>query len=674
MSGAARELGAVLMLMECLRLRALVAIAGLAVATACFAQAPRVGRYLIDLRANPQRVPADGKSRARITVEVRNASGGLAQEGTRVIVATDLGWLGRREGERRSSVTVQVRGGAAIVYLVSDKPGVARVVATIEASRAVAKVTFVPPGERAERAPKCVCISGPWVGYCADAAAVEGRGETKVRWGSLLVSVDDLVVLDINTLELRATGATLKKGDVTMPVEDIVADLRGGTAWVRRFTEDGRLAKQQISLYSLHVLAEAADVEEVEIPSFDVQGVEGDIWIIARSVRVFPGQKIVVYKGALYQGLSRVMGLPPYWVIAMPGYRGASNSSMVTMNSEGGLALDFPFFFHVTDTWSGSVKIQRGTNDASVGARRGWSLALQEDYQSERGCTGSFVVAGLPRSDWGIGWRDSRELFGGMQCYTDLTVPDHRSIFFNSSLFSYGRGYRFNLRASFDKPTGYEPSASVTADWLFDVRPLGGSRRVGYVWGITAGLRRGSEFYGTDTRWTFGSELYGALEFMPWNLGGGWQLEPRVDNLFGIYSDGRRSNSVRGELALAGRLGRFQNLQLTYAAEYNSGDAPQTGLRQTASLFSSGFRGRWSNYLNASYDITSGDLLLFASMDYRFADVWRFGVLYTYYDMQAESFSDVELVLARQLFGQEIGLRWSAETGQVSLELVGPVR
>ncbi len=663
------------------RIAVLIAIAaGVAFPAQALAQGAWLADYRLDLTAAPPSVPADGKTVSRIRADVRTFGGSPAPDGTRVIFTTNLGWLGAREGERSATVTVETRGGAAWVYATSDTPGTARITARIRETRATVIVTFVRPGAPPAKAPtrwkapRSIRLSGKWVGYCADANMVEARGRSRVVYGALRVDVGDVAVLDISTMRLHVSNVVLHLGDDSLEAEDALLDIPAREILVRRLV-DGAVVRRRIDLTSLQPIESD---EPIPPGSFAIPEVEGSIWFVAKAVRVFPGEKVVLERATIYSGLQKVMSLPRYWIIAMPGYTGASNSSMLSVNSDGDLAIDVPFFYRVTDTWTGAVKIQRGATIGGVSAREGWSLALQEEYSTAGGAQGSFLVGGLPRSDWGFAWRDSRRIFGSSQIYTDLSLPDHRSTYLHTSLYSARSSYHFNLRADFTKPSGYPSTYGATAEWLTYPRPLAGTR-ARYSLGTALSLARtyppaptdGTAGTSTGREWIFGQELYGALDFPTAGLGGSWTLAPRLENSFSWFSDGRQMNTARAELSLIGHIGRPNSARLVFSSAHDSGDMLRQGWRHEVDFYLSMFSGRWSSYLTASRDLTYGGEYATLSMDYRFSEKWRLGTLLSYYKFEDEDFSDIEVTVGREFFGQEIGLRWSHETGKISLSVIG---
>ena len=116
----------------------------------CAAQGGRLGDYRITAVANPRSVPADGKSAARIRIDVTDSQGRPAPDDTDVVVTTDLGRLGESDFERSKAVTVKTSAGFAIVLATSDTPGLATVRIRVGASGSNnVYLEFRPEGEEA---------------------------------------------------------------------------------------------------------------------------------------------------------------------------------------------------------------------------------------------------------------------------------------------------------------------------------------------------------------------------------------------------------------------------------------------------------------------------------------------------------------------------------------------
>ncbi len=635
------------------------------------AQDTWLGSYRIDLRANPTRLAADGLTPCRIQADVRRFDGTPAADGTQIVFGTDLGNVSLGQGGKSATLDTTIRGGSAVIFLTSDAAGTAAVTARVQDSRTTVRVSFLVPGSKGlggqERPPRSMSISGKWVGYCVEAGAVEARGRSRITYGHLTIDAGDLAVLNIQTLQLHALGVVLQRDKAKVEAESICADLLKGEILVQRIAE-GSVIRQRLSIQTL---APIDSDDPIPSGSFSADEVEGDTWFVGTTVRVFPNEKVVLRNASVYSGSEKVLSLPPYWILAMPGFTGASNSSMIGVNSEGGVAFDMPFFYQVTDTWTNSVRLQKGTTMAGVSAREGWSLALHNEYNGENGSLGYVTLAGIPRNDWGLAWHDNRTGLQSSQLFTDLSSPDHNSLFLNTMLYRTLPSHQFSFSTNFNRPTDVNPTYGATAQWLTYPRPLAGNKRLQYTLGTSLSLDHGSSDTSGGAALLLGNDVYSSLDLSPRSLGGKWSFDPRVENVFSWFSDRSNRNSLRTELALNGALGRTNPVRLTYSATLDSGDVATPGWQQELDLWMTAYHGRWSGYLNATHSLTTADQMATLSSDYRLTPTWRLGALYTAYNFGLGSFSDVDITLGRQFFGQELGLMWSRQTGRLSLSAVG---
>lgn len=631
----------------------------------CQAQGARFGRVgIIYVVVTPQRVPADGQTRARIRVEVRDAQGHHPPDGTAVIMHTDLGLLSEGKTQKSVYLTVRTSGGFARAFATSDTPGTAIVTINVQDSRNFGRVEFLPKGEVAAPEARVIDIRGGWVGYSLDLNMVEARDEATVRYGGMTIEADDILQLDIEQMILKTEPTVVKRGSQELAGEDLYFDVRRKRGALHRFGDEG-LERVFFDIYNL-----TPREFDWELPhdAFRFNDSYAQIWLVADSISVFIGEKIVLRHATVYIDGEKAMSLLPYWIIAMPGYTGASNTQILGLSSDGGLAVNFPLFYRVTEQATGAVEIQKGARAGSVIAAQGWSLGLREEYRSGD-VEGSVVVGGLPRSNWGVEWSDRRRVFG--DAFGDFRIgwPDHRNVFADANIYDYRDGYSFNVRGYYDALRTAPDSYGVEADWLTSSRPLSTDRRDTFRLGTSLGLRHRA---GEKAGLTFSNELYGGLDFHSWRLGRQAWLTPAVSNVYYWDTADYSSNNARGSLRLRKYFGDSVDLYLDYSTEYASGDAYHQGWRQVLSTDVRAYANKWATYLNASWDLTDDSTYGYLAFDYYLSDRWRLGLLGTYYKFEEAEFDDIELEAGWRIWqDREIGLRYSQDTSKFSLELTG---
>ncbi|MBU0607778.1 MAG: Ig-like domain-containing protein [Armatimonadetes bacterium] len=645
-------------------MRALLLLA--AVACLCqtaLAQSDRVGLYRVEVSVTPRQVPADGKSQARLRVEVRDARGRAAAEGTQVVVHTSLGLLSLSSTGQQVSLTTPTAGGFAILYLSSDDPGTATVTVQVSGSRSLTYVDFLPEGESVSPEARVVDVSGGWVGYSMQLGLLEARDRARVKLGKLTIESGSLIQFNVESLAIRAQDVVIRRGDGELAGEDLYFDLLAKRGVLRRFGKDGleRVFFDAVGLRPLET--------EWELPAdaFKVDKRESDAWMVARSISFFLHEKIVLRHASLWMQEQKVFSFPPYWIIGLPGYSGLTNSEALGMTTGGGLAVDFPFFYRVTDRSTGAIRIQHGAMSGGVMSRDGWSLAVSEEYRDGAGVDGSVVVAGLPRSDWGFEWRDARPVLGDGYSYFTFAMPDHRSIFADSSAYHRLAGGRLNLQAYYARPEDAEDTYGLVGDWLMDPRPIG-SGPVTYRLGTSLGMRR----YTGESDPLFVNELYSELNLGMRSWGKHTRVSPMITNIYSWDTGGYRENSVRGQVRMDHQFARTFSVGLNYSAELRSGNPTTSGLRQLVGVDARANQAqRWASYLSGTYDITSSDLYGMLNFDYFLSKQWRAGLLATYYDFSGTEYQDLEFSVGRVFGSREVSLAYSTYTQRISLNLGG---
>lgn len=631
------------------------------------AQAPRFDSVRIELRPNPRMVPADGQTSSTVRAELRDKENRPVPDGTVVVFRIEGGSLDAGGGQRRSAVTVTTSGGAVTIWATSTTVGSATIYAEAltGGGRNQVKIYFTEEGAAMVRQARVVHVRGGWVGYAQELSMVEARsgerGRGQVVFGTVQI-VADVVQVDTSTLVVKATDATIHVGDKSIEAPDLYYELMSGQGYVRRLGEDG-VERLCFNCFTMETTTPEAPVTP-EV--FRLNQSEAVTWAVARSVSVYPYQKIVLRNASIYVDGDRFLRLPKYWIIAMPGYAGTTHSQMISVNSAGELGIDFPYVYRVTDTSTSSVNVQRGAANGSVIARDGWSLAIEEAYETDA-VRGAVAVAGLPREDWGFEWREARQLDEHRELHVTAFSPDHQSTYLDTSMYKWASEYRLNMRGFYSRPHGYGDSYGMNADWLTHSRPLGkwaASYRLGT--GVGAGHTDGR-----DDGLVGEHQVYAGLDFPRRFVSESTSLTPSFSNLFVWDTGGYHYESMRGELAMRRVINSNASMGLSYEAQYTTGDGAR-GFEHLLSFDGSVYRGQlWHSYLMATYELEDANTYAYWLLDYYPDPTWRVGLGATYYDFGGEAYDDLEVTLARSMAGREVGLHWSHETGRVSLELGG---
>lgn len=629
-----------------------------------WSQTSRAGIFQVQLAATPTQVPANGVSAARLRVDIRDQQGHSVPDGTTFVAHTDLGLLSVSTVGRAASINGRTTGGFAILYLTATTAGTATVSIQAADSRTLTYVDFLPEGEAASGDARVVDVTGGWVGYSMDLGMIEARDRAKVKFGKLTIESGGVLQVDIEGMFIKAQDVVIRRGNLELRGEDLYYDLATKRGILRRFGEE-KVERVFFDSIGLKPLETTWDVPD---DAFKVNKKETDTWLISRSISFFLREKVVLRNASLWIQEQKVFAFPPYWIIGLPGYTGETNSQAFGMTSSGELAIDFPFFYRVTDKATGALKIQRGARASSVNSRDGWSVAIAEEYRNGSGTEGLVELGGLPRSDWGFQWRDNRPVFGDGFNYLNFAMPDHQSLFADTNAYKYGVGGRLSFRGYYDRPVDYDASYGVIGDWLADPRPVG-NHNLSYRFGTSVGWRNFSELSGATG---FTNEVYSELNLGERTMGKRTTLLPMLTNTYSWDTTGYRANSLRGDLRLDHQFKPSLSVGLDYSAELQSGLETGNGLNQVVGMDLRANHGaKWYSYLTSTYQIDDGGMYAYLNFDYKLNQKWRWGVAGTYYDFSDNGYHDLELSLGRIFGDREVSLAYSTEAGRFSLSLGG---
>jgi len=251
--------------------------------------------YQLTLRADPDRVPADGGSEVVISVEVVDALGLPAPDGTYVHFATTMS---------RIVTPVQTVGGLAQTVLGgSNAAGVAVVSAIAGGSRSTVEVEFIGGPGSAAAGSRLVELNAEDLQYSPEKRVFVASGNAELRYQSIEVRADGMQY-DVSANCVRAQGGvTLRSGRRVLAADALVYHLFGARGRLLRVGEEvERLALEGEDL--------ATKPDESEDPclwrpvSFDGTRT----WVKATRAIVDPGQKVVLDHATFYVEDTRVLG------------------------------------------------------------------------------------------------------------------------------------------------------------------------------------------------------------------------------------------------------------------------------------------------------------------------------------------------------------------------------
>jgi hypothetical protein len=658
---------------------------GVALSVPAAAQVSLMGRVVLNFTATPNRVPADGKTRSHIRIDLRNPDGTPFADGTPAVLHTDFGFFTTTGADRQSTVNLLSRGGQLTADLLSATAGTAEITITCLNSRLTGLVDFLCPGETALADTRIVHIGGKWMGYALDQNMVEARDHASARFGHTSLEGADLLQLDVAQMILRGGPGVLTSGKIKLEGADFYLDLPRKRGVLQRIGASG-VERLTFDLVTLQVRTMDWVIPD---DAFTRNTASSGTWILGKEITVFSGDKIVFHHGGLYTETSKVISLPPIWILALPGYSGISSTQVLGVSSDGGLAVNYPYFIAAGDCSTDAIALQKGAAATTVIGPDEWGQGLEHEYRTGQ-TQGLISLAGLPRSDWGAQWSDTRALAGGQTSSLNLSSPDHRSLYWDGSLYDYHPGYSVNYRTSFSASEEAPTDWSGVVEWLSDTRPCGRSRlSPSYSLGTSAGVQQGGLELNPNPQ--FVQEFLGTLYWRPLALSRNTSLTPTLTNVFTWDTSPFEGNNLNGQLRLDNSVPNKYDLDLLYSASYLSGDltqievpaqggsgtqialVAQPALQQILTTDLRLYHGKkWMIYLTGEKDLDTSDWYSLATWDYYLSSQWRVELMGNWYRQAGVNYSDRSIYLGRTFWqGREVGLSWSAQTGHLSVELTG---
>ena len=444
----------------------------LAMALAAAAPASPLGVQLA-LRADPDRVPADGTAPAVISIEVLDAAGGPVPDGTSVHLITTLGEIGS---------PVQTLGGVAQTVLTpSNTAGTAVVSAIVGAARATIEVEFTGVPGSASPGSRMVELAAEELSYSPDRKLFVAGPQARLTYETIEITAAGMQY-DVMSNVIRAQGGvSLKSGPHELQADALRYDLdslRGRLLRVSESEEPERL------LVEGHKLQTRPDTTSDPCLWYPVPPSQLNTWLKARRATINPRNKVILDHAAFYIEDLRVMGLRRH--VLDPRMGGSIFGNTFGYSSLFGPNMDVPVYYRASGNQIGALHITRNRALGSIGANPGWALGLKEEYFREGHSEGSLAIEDITQPDRGITW-------------------NHQ--------FKLGRGSALNLDAS--TASFEDDSPQLRAGGLTYFRPLSGGR-------LSLSLS-GSDF-GTSEHY-YGSLAY---RFRSTTLGSGILLSPVV--------------------------------------------------------------------------------------------------------------------------------------------------
>jgi hypothetical protein len=617
---------------------------------------------VILLRADPEVIAADGQSSATLLAEVRDRQGAFVVDGTIVRFTTTAGVINPSVETRSGVVRVTLRSSA--------EPAVAEVTATA-GTRAMARVrvTFSTEAIGAQQVAPFARIQAQSLQYLPDKDLIDAAGDVRLTYRGVFIIADRLQ-LDVASLRVVAQNHILLRcAGQEVTADRLMLEMPQMQGRLLAVEENGTIRRQVISGYALDLFtAEGATPEGI----FDLRDPETDKAVIsARKITLFPGDKVQFSGFGLRVAGAHLISLP-FYVLSLNPY-GPDADHLVSLDSMGGISVNLPFYYSVTDTSNGSLRLRRQTRYGYDGyvTRPGWHLALDQRYSFGRGTHGAVELNHITSSDWGIRWRHEQQFGDRTHTYVSVDSPAHRDLYARTELHhSMGLGdLSWSAYGSFLPQT----PGSVQSRLYFRLRPgVIKGPNIRYYWSTNVAWNKwGDESYleeGVDLQLHPPALRLGQTTSLQFYIGSGFTFSP----------NGTGPNA-QASTTLLKRLGKNATATLRYSYYYSGRTTdyygPTSGQSLTGQLMAAS-GNRWSTSLTATVLPTRGDLSVYGSLVYSPLRNWRVELRPTYSryggDLLAgypRSTTNLDVYLVRQFGSRDVALRYSTLDDAIRLEL-----
>ncbi|MBI3947467.1 MAG: hypothetical protein HY321_16210 [Armatimonadetes bacterium] len=605
---------------------------------------------VILLRADPDTIPADGQSTATITAEVRTRSDARVADGTLVHFTATAGIM--------NTEPVLTRGGIARASLRSvATEAIAEVTATA-GTRAIQRirVVFAAPGSVAERAKPFLRLEAHGVQFVPQRRLADAAGDANLSYRGLSIRAD-LLQLDVATLRVKArNNVRVSSGSKEITADLLSVDLK--EMWgVLVAVEPGGIKRRHFRDFTL---AAEEDPTQRDTSIYDFEEIRDPKTLMtARKITLFPDEKIQFSGFTYYVGGVRLLTLPHHVVALSPFSQEVE--PYLGLDSLGGVSVSLPFYYSMTDSTNGSLRLRRQSRYSYGGysARPGWHLALQQRYNLLSGTRGVVELNHITTGDWGLRWQHDQPLARQSHAYLGVDSPSHRDFYTRAEVYHPTGIGDFNL-SLYGTFLPHAPSSLQSRLYLRSrpgtIRPL----KLRYYWSTNFGW----SYWNGASETEEGADLQ--VHAPAWRLSRSASVQVYAGSGYTLSAYGS-GPTAQASAALLKRFGRTGNASLRYS--YYASGRGSSVFGPSSSQAISGYvaagmpNSRWDGSATATLYPSTGTLSVYAGLRYSPLANWRLGVSPTYSryggTVGRRSAVNLDVYLLRRIGGRDVGLRWS---------------
>jgi len=627
------------------------------------------------VRPSADTAPADGATRITITVEVRDALGAPAPDGTRVALLASHGTI---------TPYATTQGGVARAELTAPTyPATAVITAAVEGIIGEATVEFIAGEAAPPPAARLVArITGDRVAFSEQSTVVIAGPHARLDWEGFIVEADEI--------ECHALlGVVRASGPVTVQWKDRVRQGQGlifslaqgyGTLLVPDTENPHWVFDRELNERT----DRPADPVE-EIGGFDTTGTV--VWIEAAEAIVFVGDRVHFRRPTFIIQGRRVWSLL-YHVAFLQRLEPGYINQILSYDSARGLSLDLPFYLFAGTDAITALHVHRAAlfGFSPDFTTPGWSAAFEHQYRLSNGGQGGIWIddlGGRRAIVWSHAQRFEHQTDGNFSISYDRgieTLPDQGTL--SASLtrrigrttFSYvGSAVKSGDLAAWASELSADSYGSLLGGWLQTRWRLGAG--IGPLIVAPGFFENPDETPESPHREVLHET--GALTLSPPNV----DLTPTLrltTALTGRLTDFDRlglRQSYSGRVGLTLRSSNADKQRTAYGnfsfrTAITQGRDGEFATRQSLDLsFGMQRSRRWEGQVYASYDITRADLFTTGWAGYRFPTGdgtpprWRVFAQVSHSDLALGTFTDSRVALAYRLGLYELVANYSPNGG-----------
>ncbi len=649
----------------------------------------------IRLTSFPTVSVADGKSTVTIAAEVRDQSGKLVQDGTRVVLTSTL-------GDFREAVVTTVGGVARGILIAGSIAGTARITAkslTGDSSPSTLEYEFVADRSQLSSAKEYVEIVAPgYMQYTVDshiigAAADKSKGTqpVSIRYREITITADD-IQLNIPTYELKARKARLKMGGINQYFDELYIKLNTrfgygtttskvkrsdavvaegkGIAFVKK-QDDGSYklpdGSERYGLVEIH-RAGLTPVSNPQSSLFQFEDISGSpSTVSAKKAIVFPRREVQFQKAEIYVANTKVMSLPLFEVALTGSSSPLVTDQIVSMNNSQ-LGINFPYYVSLRPGVTQLFRFRTGQVEGrSVSSDRGAFLDYEFNWNKGDDMEGGLSIQGIGRNDWTIGLNQYIRFDDRSSAYAQVLTPNGRSYFGSGGVSRQFDGFSASINASETKTITGIPYTSSVVSAIIEKDPI----KVGKLpIRLYPGLTANQSANDLDGQSQSGAGARLRAQSLPLVIDANTSITASFQTAYLRGNNELLGLQYLGSATISKRLSSASSFLLTYDYTHDGfNEFVLGGHRLSLQAYYNRGRLNFSVFGSRSLDLERSSV--FADLSYRISNQWRLTSSYTLDKYLGDTYLDYNFGIGYRLGWREVGLIWSEQTRRIGFQLLG---